>query len=100
MTEQPITQVGCTVVITGAGLPLMYRAVLALIARRSRDGLSASPLLNLARTTFYRACMSAQRRKGGLSPRRVTLQRPGPSCEPENAKTPVSSAAFTLVRPV
>ena len=30
----------------------MYRAVLALIARRSRDGLGVTPLLQLARTTL------------------------------------------------
>ena len=52
------------VVLRGPALPLMYRATLALIARRSRDGLAAQPLLRLSRTTFYRACMSAQRRKG------------------------------------
>jgi hypothetical protein len=59
---EPITQVGTTVVIQGAAV--MYRSCLALIARRSRDGLAASPLLHLSRTTFYRACMSTQRRKG------------------------------------
>ena len=55
---------GGAVLIQGDALPLLYRATLALIARRSRDGLAAQPLLRLSRTTFYRACMSAQRRKG------------------------------------
>ena len=55
---------GAMVVLRGPALPLLYRATLALIARRSRDGLAAQPLLRLSRTTFYRACMSAQRRKG------------------------------------
>ena len=52
------------VLITGDTLALLYRATFALIARRSRDGLAAQPLLRLSRTTFYRAWMSAQRRKG------------------------------------
>ena len=65
MTDPPsIAQDGATVVLRGSALPLLYRATLALIARRSRDGLAAQPLLRLSRTTFYRACMSAQRRKG------------------------------------
>ena len=39
MTDPPpITQVGTTVLIQGEALPLMYRATLALIARRHRDG--------------------------------------------------------------
>ena len=62
--EPPITQIGASVVISGPALPLLYRATLALIARRHRDGLAASSLLQQARTTLYRACMSAQRRKG------------------------------------
>ena len=60
----PITQRDGVVLISGAALPLLYRSVLALIARRSRDGLAASPLVLEARTALYRACMSAQRRKG------------------------------------
>lgn len=40
---------------------MLYRATLALIARRSRDGLAASPLLIEARTTLYRACVSPAR---------------------------------------
>ena len=60
----PITQIGTTVLIQGAALPVLYRACLALIARRSRDGQAPSPLLQEARRTFYRVCMSAQRRKG------------------------------------
>ena len=88
----PIIQCGDTVLISGAALPLMYRACLALVQRRHRDGLAAHPLLQLAvttlhravlaliqrrhrdglssheltelRTALYRACMSAQRRKG------------------------------------
>ena len=45
MTDRAqITQDGASVVVSGAALPLLYRATLALIARRSRDGLAASPL--------------------------------------------------------
>lgn len=40
---------------------LLYRACLALIARRHRDGLGASPLLQQAVTTLHRACMSQAR---------------------------------------
>ena len=47
-----ISQRDDAVLIRGAALPLMYRAVLALIARRSRDGLGVTPLLQLARTTL------------------------------------------------
>ena len=42
----------------------MYRATLALIARRRRDGLAASPLLQQARTTLYRATVMSSRRHG------------------------------------
>jgi hypothetical protein len=59
-----ITAHGGVVMISGEALALMYRATVALIQRHNRDGLAASPLLQQARTTFYRACMSAQRRKG------------------------------------
>lgn len=52
------------VLLRGDALPLMYRACLALIARRSRDGLVQTPLLREVRTKLYRACMSAQRPKG------------------------------------
>ena len=53
------------VVVCDAGvLPLTCRCALVLIARRSRDGLAASPLLHQARILFYRARMSAQRHKG------------------------------------
>ena len=55
----PITQSDDGVLISGAALPLLYRSVLALIARRSRDGLAASPLLLEARRTLYRACYGA-----------------------------------------
>ena len=34
----PITQIGTTVLIQRAALPLLYRATLALIARRSLTG--------------------------------------------------------------
>jgi uncharacterized protein YjbI with pentapeptide repeats len=57
----PITQRDDGVLIRGDALPLMYRACLALVARRHRDGLAASPLLQQARTTFYRATMSSHR---------------------------------------
>ena len=59
MTDpSPITQHDGTVLIRGAALPLLYRATLALIQRRNRDGLTASPLLQQACTTLYRATMS------------------------------------------
>jgi hypothetical protein len=37
MTDAPITQRAGVVVIQGDAVPLLYRAVLALIARRHRD---------------------------------------------------------------
>ena len=82
------------VLIQGEALPLLYRACLALIARRSRDGLAASPLLQQARTTFYRACMSAQRRKGAayhLAESRCNGQ--GRLANPKTAKTSARCAA-------
>ena len=60
----PITHTGTTVVLSGDALPLMYRAVLALIARRHRDGLAASPLLQQARIAFFRATVMSSRRHG------------------------------------
>jgi hypothetical protein len=45
-------------------LATLHRATLYGIQRRHREGLAVSPLLHLARTTLYRACMSAQRHKG------------------------------------
>ena len=57
----PITRCDDTVVIRGAALPLLCRCTLALIQRRHRDGLSASPLLIEACRTLYRACMSRER---------------------------------------
>jgi hypothetical protein len=65
MTDHPppVVQRGSAVLIRGAALPLMYRATLALIARRSRDGLAISPLLHELRTTLYpRAVAAATRR--------------------------------------
>ena len=60
MTDPPpITQRDGAVLIAGDALPLMHRACLALVARRHRDGLAASPLLNQARTTLYRATMGS-----------------------------------------
>ena len=58
MTDQaPITQCDGAVVIRGAALPLMYRSTLALNARRSRDGLAASPCCTWpARRSTARAC--------------------------------------------
>lgn len=50
----PITPCDGGVLIRGAALPMMYRAVLALIARRSRDGLPSHDLQQL-RTALYRA---------------------------------------------
>ena len=47
----------------------MYRAVLALIARRHRDGLAASPLLQEAHRTLYRACLSAGGHEDAPAPR-------------------------------
>jgi len=49
------------VLIRGAALPLMYRSTLALIARRHRDGLAASPLLLEACRILYRATLSQPR---------------------------------------
>ena len=64
-SSSPVVATADGVLLRGAALPVMYRATLALIARRSRDGLSASPLLHEARTTLYRACMSPPRHEGG-----------------------------------
>jgi hypothetical protein len=61
MIDAPITQTGTSVQIQGDALPLMYRATLALIARRQRDGVAAQPLLQEARAVFYRACTSPAR---------------------------------------
>ena len=61
--EPAITQRDGGVLIRGDALPLMYRCTLALIARRHRDGLAVTPLLQKARTTFYRACMSPARHR-------------------------------------
>ena len=45
MTDPPpITQRDGAVLVQGAALPLMYRAALALMARRHRDGLAAGDL--------------------------------------------------------
>jgi hypothetical protein len=49
----PITQRGRAVLMQAVTLPLMYRTVLALIARRHRHGMAASPLRQQARTTLY-----------------------------------------------
>jgi hypothetical protein len=57
-----ISQHDGAVVIRGAALPLMYRATLALVAKRSRDGLRASPLLQQAVTVLYRACTMSRER--------------------------------------
>ena len=48
MTDHPppVVQRGSAVLIRGAALPLMYRATLALTARRSHDGLAVSPLVH------------------------------------------------------
>ena|ERR1700752_809244 len=79
----PITQVGITVLVQGAALPVLFRACLALIARCSRDGLAADPLLQLARTTLYRACMSQPRHE------EAPLSAPGPYSGRLTAATPV-----------
>jgi hypothetical protein len=58
-----VIQHGASVTITGDALPLLYRAVIALVARHHRDGLSSPPLLHTLRAQLYRATMSRPRHK-------------------------------------
>ena len=72
----PIIQRDGVVLISGAALPLMYRACLALVQRRHRDGLAAHPLLQLAVTTLHRVLALIQRRhRDGLSSHELTELR-------------------------
>ena len=90
VSSPPITPCDAGVLLRGAALPLMYRACLALIARRSRDGLAAPCSIG--------ACMSTQRHKGAayhLAESRCNGQ--GRLANSENAKTAALYAAFSLV---
>jgi excisionase family DNA binding protein len=59
----PITQRDGVVIVSGAAVPLMYRAVLALTIRHRRDGVSSPPLLHTLRTVLFRAATSPPRHR-------------------------------------
>jgi hypothetical protein len=71
----PITQIGTTVLIQGDALPVLYRCVLAGIARHHRDGVASPPLLHELRAQLYRATtttMSPARHKDAGQPQPVS----------------------------
>ena len=59
----PITQHDGVVTVQGDALPLLYRGVIALVARYHRDGLSSPPLLHILRTELFRASTSQPRHR-------------------------------------
>ena len=59
-----------TVLVSGAAVPLLYRAVLALPVRHRRDGVSSPPALHELRATLYRATMSRPRHELSAATRR------------------------------
>ena len=60
----PIVQRDGAVIIQGAAVPLLYRAVHALAISHRRDGVASPPLLQEARTVLFRATtMSPPRHK-------------------------------------
>jgi len=62
MTDPPpITQRDGVVTVQGDAVPMLYRCVLAGIARHHRDGLSSPPLLHQLRAALFRAVMSVPR---------------------------------------
>jgi hypothetical protein len=64
VTDPPVVAHDGVIVVSGAAVPLLYRAVLALAIRHRRDGVASPALLHELRTVLYRATtMSPPRHK-------------------------------------
>ncbi len=82
-----------TVLISGAALPLLYRCVLAGIARQHRDGIATSPLLHQIRTVLFQAATSPTRHMLAETPPTT------PCCESQNVSDLLSvGEAAALLR--
>ncbi len=89
--EPPVAQRDFAVLIQGAALPLLYRAVLTLAARHHRDGLASPPLLHEIRTALYRVMSAPGREIASAAPTK-------PCCTCQSASDLISTTeAATLL---
>ena len=94
MTDDPppiVARDDGTVVVSGAAVPLLYRAVHALAIRQHRDGLAPPPLLAEARTALFRAATSRRRHRLDETPPTT------PCCDGHDSAYVDSAAAAELL---
>ena len=102
--EPPVAQRDFAVLIQGAALPLLYRAVLTLAARHHRDGLASPPLLHEIRTALYRVMSAPGREIASAAPTKPCCdmperERPDQYHRSGHALVDLSSAGDAASRP-